>query len=185
MILKKNKQKLKPFDLKDPYEIHEYTKSMDIQTLPFDIFSLVNTIEEIDYYEDYLDKGVMFVIKYQQENKTFKIVSNSCNCLAHRRFSLASALGHVLLNRDKLINEGLEIKEFTSFSDDKKVCRFAFDLMVSKDHLDHLVKNGMNKISKLAETFQVPNTIIYYRALKYGGYKVTPKKIKIDHGVLK
>ncbi|WP_120832350.1 ImmA/IrrE family metallo-endopeptidase [Helicobacter pylori] len=180
MALTQNKTKtnLKPFELKDPYEIHEYTKSMDIQTLPFDIFSLVNTIDEIHYIEDYLDKGVMFIIKYDKETETFKIVSNSYHCLACRRFSLATALGHVLLNKDKLIKENAEIKEHTCFSGDRYVSRFAFDLMIPKEHLDYLVKSGMTKITKLAEIFQVLNTMIYYRALKYGGYKVTPKKLK-------
>ncbi|MGN8406793.1 ImmA/IrrE family metallo-endopeptidase [Helicobacter pylori] len=176
---------MKPFDIQDPYEIHEYSKSLGIQTLPFAIFSLVNTIDEIVYHEEYLEDGVMFIIKYKKEDGTFRIVSNLYNSLACRRFLLATALGHVVFNRDKLVKENMEIKEFTCFSTDCNVCAFSFDLMIPKEYLDHLVKSGITKIDKLAEMFQVLNTIIFFRAHKYGGYHVTPKKIKINHGVLK
>lgn len=38
-------------------ETYEHAENLGIETKPFDIFAYISNIPEIDYWEDYFDKG--------------------------------------------------------------------------------------------------------------------------------
>ncbi|ARR00927.1 ImmA/IrrE family metallo-endopeptidase [Campylobacter porcelli] len=147
-------------------------KDKNITLTPFDIYTYVNTFDNIEVIDDDLSSEISGMIEYISDG--FIITINKYHSYERRRFTLAHEFGHYCMHREYLINNK-SIKDVALFrsenTKDQKEFEandFAAKLLMPKDDFLNIIKNGKTRLGDIAEHFGVSAAAAKYRAYRLG-----------------
>lgn len=165
-IKKSNQTPLSPISIKTWDDLILDAKNKNICLMPFDIYSYVDTFDNIEVINDDLGCEISGLIEYS--NGGFIIAINKYHSYERRRFTLAHEFAHYAMHKDYII-KNKKIEDVALFKDrksdiEKEANDFASKLLIPKDELLGVVKSGKTRLGDLAEYFGVTAAAVKYRA---------------------
>ncbi|WP_096021241.1 ImmA/IrrE family metallo-endopeptidase [Campylobacter lanienae] len=147
-------------------------EAKNIKLEPFDIYSYVNTFDNIEVIDDDLSSEISGMIEYVGDG--FIITINKYHSYERRRFTLAHEFGHYCMHREYLINNK-SIKDVALFRSENtkdqkefEANEFAAKLLMPKDDFLDIIKKGKTRLGDIAEHFGVSAAAAKYRAYRLG-----------------
>lgn len=122
----------------------------------------------IEIQEIILPSAISGILKC--ENEKWIICVNKNHHYKRQRFTIAHEFGHYVLHR----KEGTVYEDTTFFRNNNKSSieykanEFAAELLIPEDLLKSAIKNGITKITELAEEFCVSVQAVRFRATELG-----------------
>lgn len=147
-------------------------KDKNITLTPFDIYTYVNTFDNIEVIDDDLSSEISGTIEYIGDG--FIITINKYHSYERRRFTLAHEFGHYCMHREYLI-DNKSIKDVALFRSENtknqkelEANEFAAKLLMPKDDFLNIIKSGKTRLGDIAEHFGVSAAAAKYRAYRLG-----------------
>ena len=111
------------------------------------------------FLEEINNQWCIYVNKYDNEKR--------------QRFTIAHELGHYILHRNNAFGSRFQ-HDFIFFRDEntnpieREANNFAAELLMPKEEVVSLIKEGYNTVNALAEKFDLSTSAVRYRAYKLG-----------------
>lgn len=155
--------------IRNLYDFYADAENKGIRVIPFDIYEYVDSFENIETINDYLESNYIGMIQKQKiEGMTgYVIAVNKYLPYEYQRTILARLFSHIILHR-QFFNHSIKIKSLWNSDEMSKEANIlASKLLIPETQLFKFIRGG-SSVGKIADHFKVSVNMAKFRALNEG-----------------